>query len=111
MFSTESDEEAYKRIWHRDGVIEGRRQMAEEASVNLLIMELGTPEQIAKAEGLPLEDVLKIEKNIQQGMHKKAVEISTKMLQRGYQIEEISGITNLTSDEVVKLKKSLKAKD
>ena len=44
---------------------EGRREMAEEAAINLLIMGILTPEQIAQAEGLPLERVLEFKKNIQ----------------------------------------------
>lgn len=35
-----------------------------EAAVNLIRMKLGTPEQIAEAQGLPLEKVLELQKNI-----------------------------------------------
>ena len=33
---------------------------AEEAAINLLKMNILTPEQIAMAEGLPLENILKL---------------------------------------------------
>ena len=60
MLLTEYDEEAHKRAWRN----EGRLQMAEESAVNLLRMKLGTPEQIAKAEGLSLEKVLELQMSI-----------------------------------------------
>ena len=54
---TEFDaEEAYRDI-RNDGYEEGLRQKAVEAARNLLAMNLLTHEQIAKAEGLPLEKV------------------------------------------------------
>jgi len=61
---TEYDEEAYIRIWRRDGILEGRQEKAVEAATNLLRMKLGTPEQIAQAQGLPLEKVLELQKNV-----------------------------------------------
>lgn len=64
MLLTEYDEEAHKRAWHRNGIIEGRQQMAEEAAVNLLRKGLGTPEEIAQVEGLSLEKVLELQKSI-----------------------------------------------
>ena len=60
MLLTEYDEEAHKRAWRN----EGRQQMAEEAAVNLLRMKLGTPEEIAQVEGLSLEKVLELQKNL-----------------------------------------------
>ena len=93
---------------------EGRREMAEEAAINLLIMGILTPEQIAQAEGLPLERVLEFKKNVQEGLqigrHLKAVEIATNMLKKGYQIEEISKYTDLTSEEILELQKNIQAK-
>ena len=53
---TEYDEEAYIRIWRRDG----RQEQAEEAAINLLRMNILSPEQIAQAQGLPLEKVLEL---------------------------------------------------
>lgn len=93
---------------------EGRREMAEEAAINLLIMGILTPEQIAQAEGLPLERVLEFEKNVQEGLkigrHQKAVEIATNMLKKGYSIEEIANYTDLTSEEILELQKRIQAK-
>ena len=39
---------------------EAREDKAIEAATNLLKMKLGTPEQIAQAEGLPLEKILEL---------------------------------------------------
>ena len=68
MCLTEFDEEEAKRIWHEDGFSEGitigAQQKAVEAAINLLKMNLGTPEQIAEAQGLPLEKVLELQKEI-----------------------------------------------
>ena len=49
-----------KKIAHA----EGQQQKAVEATVNLLKMKLLTAEQIAQAEGLPLEKVLELQKEI-----------------------------------------------
>ena len=46
------------------GITDGMQQKAIEATMNLLRMNLGTPEQIAQAEGLPLEKVLELQKEI-----------------------------------------------
>ena len=46
------------------GLAEGAQQQAIEATINLLKMKLGTPEQIAQAQGLPLEKVLELQKSI-----------------------------------------------
>ena len=43
---------------------EAREEKAIEAATNLLKMRLGTPEQIAQAQGLPLEQVLELQKSI-----------------------------------------------
>ena len=43
---------------------EAREEKAIEAATNLLKMKLGTPEQIAQAQGLPLEQVLELQKSI-----------------------------------------------
>ncbi len=42
----------------------GMEQKAVEAARNLLKMNLGTPEQIAQAEGLPLDQVLELQKEL-----------------------------------------------
>ena len=47
-----------------NGKEEGVRQKALEAAKNLLKMNLGTPEQIAQAEGLPLEQVLQLKEEL-----------------------------------------------
>lgn len=47
-----------------DGKQEGAKQKAEEAAINLLRMNVLSPEQIAQAQGLPLEKVLELQKSI-----------------------------------------------
>lgn len=42
----------------------GKEAKAIEAAINLLKMGLGTVEQIAQAQGLPLEKVLELQKQI-----------------------------------------------
>lgn len=72
MCLEEISEEEQRRIWHKDGFTEGlnkgeqkgRQEQAVEAAINLLKMKLGTPEQIAQAQGLPLEQVLELQKSI-----------------------------------------------
>ncbi|MBR4790407.1 MAG: hypothetical protein IK024_05890 [Treponema sp.] len=48
----------------REFIEEGREQKALEAAINLLKMKILTPEQIAQAEGLSLERVLELQKEI-----------------------------------------------
>lgn len=48
----------------RIGREEGLHQKAVEAAINLLKMGVGTPEQIAQAQGLTLEQVLELQKQI-----------------------------------------------
>ena len=43
---------------------DGKLAKAEEAAINLLKMNILSPEQIAQAQGLPLEKVLKLQKSI-----------------------------------------------
>ena len=61
-------EEELKRIWRRDGFSEGeqmgRSKQAVKAAINLLKMNILSPEQIAKAQDLPLEQVIELQKNI-----------------------------------------------
>lgn len=72
MCLEEISEEEQRRIWHKDGFTEGlnkgeqkgRQEQAVEAATNLLKMKLGTPEQIAQAQGLPLEQVIELQKSI-----------------------------------------------
>ena len=47
-----------------EGRLEGSRQKAIEAAKNLLKMNLGSPEQIAQASGLPLQKVLELQEEI-----------------------------------------------
>ena len=42
----------------------GKETKAIEAAINLLKMNIGTPEQIAHAEGLPLQKVLELQSQI-----------------------------------------------
>ncbi len=44
-----------------EGKTEGAREKAIESARNLLAMNIGTPEQIAQANGLPLEEVLALQ--------------------------------------------------
>ena len=46
------------------GIQQGEQKKAIEAAINLLKMEVLTPEQIARAQGLPLEKVLELQKEI-----------------------------------------------
>ncbi len=43
----------------------GTQKKAVEGAINLIRMKLGTPEQIAQVQGLPLEKVLELQKEIQ----------------------------------------------
>ena len=47
-----------------EGISQGAQQKAIKATINLLRMKLGTPEQIAQAQGLPLEKVLELQEQI-----------------------------------------------
>ena len=50
----------------QQGIQQGLQQKAVEAARNLLAMNVLTPEQIAQAEGLPLEQVLALQKELAQ---------------------------------------------
>ena len=63
MCLTEYDEESAIRGWKQDGIEEGMQRKAVEAARNLLAMNVLTPEQIAQAEGLPLVQVLELQKS------------------------------------------------
>ncbi len=81
FYLAEFDQEVYKKNVYQDGynagVVEGREAGREEgreegvrdtkiaAARNLLQMNLGTPEQIAKAANIPVEEVLALQKEIQ----------------------------------------------
>ena len=115
MFLTGYDEEAYKRACHN----EGRRQMAEEGAINLLIMGILTPEQIAQAEGLPLERVLEFEKNVQEGLQQgtqigrqqMAEEAAVNLLRMKLGTpEQIAQAEGLSLEKVLELQKSIQAK-
>ena len=47
-----------------EGIAEGAENAKIEAAQNLLKMNLGTPEQIAQAQGLPLEKILELQKEL-----------------------------------------------
>ena len=55
---------AAKREGREEGIAEGAENAKIEAAQNLLKMNLGTPEQIAQAAGLPLEKVLELQKEL-----------------------------------------------
>ena len=61
---TEFDQEQYDRIRRREGFEEGAQQKAIEAATNLLKMNKLSPEEIAQAQGLPLEQILELQKSI-----------------------------------------------
>lgn len=61
---TEYDEEAYIRIWRRDGINQGKQEKAEEAAINLLRMDKLSPEEIAQAQGLTLEKVQELKEKL-----------------------------------------------
>lgn len=53
--------------WERQRIYDfenGKEAKALEAAINLLKMKVGTPEQIAQAQGLPLEKVLELQKQV-----------------------------------------------
>ena len=49
-----------------EGFQQGALQKAIEAAINLLKMKLGTPEQIAQAQGLPIEKVLELQQQLKE---------------------------------------------
>ena len=53
------DERAAEAL--QQGIKQGAQQQAIQAAINLIKMNLGTPEQIAQAQGLPLEKVLELQ--------------------------------------------------
>ena len=60
MFTDEYDYNLDMQVKQEEAAL----QKAIEAAINLLKMKLGTPEQIAQAQGLPLEKVLELQKEI-----------------------------------------------
>lgn len=50
----------------QQGIQQGAQQKAIEATINLIKMKLGTPEQIAQAQGLPLEKVLELQQQLKE---------------------------------------------
>ena len=54
---------AVERI-RNEGRTEGQQEQAVNAAINLLKMNILSPEQIAQAQGLPLEKVLELQKSI-----------------------------------------------
>lgn len=61
MTLTEFDEEEFKYIMRE----EGREEKAVESATNLLKINMLSPEQISQTIGLPLEQVLEIQKGIE----------------------------------------------
>lgn len=72
---TEFNQEQYDRIRRREGyengISQGALQKAIEAAINLLRMKLGTPEQIAQAQGLSLEKVLELQEQLEKQKNTK----------------------------------------
>ena len=74
MIFGEWDEEEYRRVMKREafedgmeeGVSIGVQQTARTNAQNLLRMNLGTPEQIAQAVSLSLEEVLALKAGLSQ---------------------------------------------
>ena len=54
----------------RDKIMEGKRlgiqEKAEESAINLLKLQIATPEQVTQVTGLPLEKVQELAKEIKQ---------------------------------------------
>lgn len=50
-----------------EGLVQGAQQKAIEATTNLLKMKLGTVEQIAQAQGLPVEKVMELKAQLEAG--------------------------------------------
>ena len=50
------------RVAKREGIAQGAHDNAVQNTRNLLAMNILTPEQIAQATGLPLEEVLALQK-------------------------------------------------
>ncbi|MBO4320510.1 MAG: hypothetical protein J5857_08580 [Treponema sp.] len=71
MSLTEFDEEEFKKVCYEDGIIDGKTQKALEAAGNLLKLNLLSYEQIAQAQGLPLEKVQEIAEKIQVNQDQK----------------------------------------
>jgi hypothetical protein len=63
MYLTEFNEERAIRGWKQDGIEMGRQEKAIEAARNALAMNL-TAEQVAQITGLPLEQVLDLQKEL-----------------------------------------------
>ena len=78
MSLTEFDGDEFKRICREDGYEEGREEGLREGleagekrkatsdAINLIKMNLGTPEQIAQATGITVEEVLDLQKQTSQ---------------------------------------------
>ena len=64
MILHEFDQEKYERTVRSEGYEEGARDRAISAARNLLQMKVLSAEQIAKAQGLPLEEVLALQKEM-----------------------------------------------
>ena len=64
MCLTEFDRELYEKNRKEESYNEGVLDTKIEATKNLLKMKLGTPEQIAQAEGLPIEKVMELAKEV-----------------------------------------------
>ncbi|MBE6353849.1 hypothetical protein [Treponema sp.] len=60
MTLTEFDQEEYDRNRREEGREEGENEKAREIARNFLVMKVLTPEQIAQATGLKLNEVLNI---------------------------------------------------
>ena len=50
----------------KQGIKQGAQQQAAEAAINLIKMKILTPEQIAQAQGLPLEKVLELQEQLKE---------------------------------------------
>ena len=60
-YSYEEDIAAQREEAMEEGIEQGAQQHAIEAAINLLKMHLGSPEQIAQAQGLPIQKVLELQ--------------------------------------------------
>ncbi|WP_294428699.1 Rpn family recombination-promoting nuclease/putative transposase [uncultured Treponema sp.] len=61
---TEFDQESYDETLRNDGRIEGARENAIANAKNLILMHILTPEQIAQAVSIPLEQILALKEEL-----------------------------------------------
>ena len=64
MLTDEYNYDLDMQVKQEEAFQQGAQQQAIEAAINLLRMEILSPEQIAQAQDLPLEKVLELQKSL-----------------------------------------------